>query len=278
MVQIMTFLLVGTSFLVSSLSAEPNPPKWPANVYVFDDSNPSDTQSIVDKVFSEQGGKSPTFHGHWSNDRYAFLFKPGAHSVNVNIGYYTALYGTGVAPDDTNIQGVASSNGAYDKSHGALCNFWRSAENFKIDQSMTWSVSQASPLRKAYVNGQLRLSEPPGYSSGGYLSDCHVSKTIISGTQQQWFTRNTEMNSWNGGSWNMVFVGTPNAPDTNCGKYTNIPSTPVIAEKPYIVIDAQTSKHSLYVPRLEMDKIGSTKNYASLSDVIDFANVYVSTE
>ena len=68
-------------------------------------------------------------------------------------------------------------------------------------------------------------------------------------------------------------------PDTKCpGKYTNLHSVPVIAEKPYIVIDADTNKHKLYVPRLEVDKVGATKDYTTLSDVIDFENVYVSTD
>ena len=100
---------------------------------------------------------------------------------------------------------------------GALCNFWRSAENFEINQDMQWSVSQASPLRKAYVKGNLKLSQNGAYSSGGYLSDSVIQGTIYSGTQQQWFTRNTQMNNWNGANWNMVFVGNKNQPNSHCG-------------------------------------------------------------
>merc|ERR1711971_823719 len=110
------------------------------------------------------------------------------------------------------------------------------------------------------------------------MSDCKVSGTIRSGSQQQWMTRNTEMKSWSGAAFNMVFVGATNAPAQTCGQITNTPSTPVIAEKPYIVIDKESGKHSLYVPRLEMNKVGATKDFTSMSDVIDFENVYVSTD
>merc|ERR1719461_2192795 len=91
-------------------------------------------------------------------------------------------------------------------------------------------------------------------------------------------TRNTEMQMWTDGSFNMVFVGSVNAPATICGGYTNVASTPLIAEKPYIVIDKATEKHSLYVPRLERQKVGATQDFNSLADVIDFEDVYVATE
>eukprot|EP01084_Bolivina_argentea_P275066 468997_1 len=273
-------LLISIIFisLVSCLFAEPNPPTWPSHVYVFDPSDSSHTQQIVDQVYKEQGGTSPPLNGQFSNDRYAFLFKPGSHSVNVNIGYYTSLYGTGVSPTDTYIQGVASWDGSSNPSTGALCNFWRSAENFQIKQDMMWSVSQASPLRKAYVTGHLSLSQN-GYSSGGYLSDSVISGSIISGSQQQWFTRNSEMSSYNGGNWNMVFVGVKNAPNTHCNhiQYTTTGLTPIIAEKPYIVIN-NTGLYNLYIPKVETNKYGATKDYTTLSNIIDFTNVYVSTE
>lgn len=100
---------------------------------------------------------------------------------------------------------------------GALANFWRSAENFAITPQdngvMTWAVSQACPLRRAVINGDLNLFQynPPytgaGYASGGFMADVTVSGTIISGSQQQFFTRNSAMKEWKTGVWNMVFVG-----------------------------------------------------------------------
>lgn len=84
---------------------------------------------------------------------------------------------------------------------------------------MIWAASQASPLRRMIVEGDLDLfqynyPEPAaGYASGGYMSDMTVTGNITSGTQQQYFTRNSYMGNWQeSGAWNMVFVGNQNSP------------------------------------------------------------------
>ncbi len=105
---------------------------------------------------------------------------------------------------------------------------------------MTWAVSQASPMRRVQVDGDLHLFDGAGYASGGYMSDVKVNGKINPGGQQQWFSRNTESNSWDHYGWNMVNVGNKGAPQTHCGaqgggQATNIPETPIISEKPYIV-------------------------------------------
>ena len=82
-------------------------------------------------------------------------------------------------------------NGDYAQSGGALANFWRSAENVHVvpDGPMIWAVSQAAPMRRIAVDGDLNLFHynPPnpgaGYASGGYMADTFVSGTIISGSQ-----------------------------------------------------------------------------------------------
>jgi len=46
------------------------------------------------------------------------------------------------------------------------------------------------------------------------------------------------MNKWTGGAWSFVYVGCKNAPNSSCGSgpnHVNVDSTPLIAEKPYIV-------------------------------------------
>jgi len=274
-------------FLALSVFAQqPNPPKWPSNVYVFDPASSSQTQTIVDQIYAENGGHNPPFNGQWSNSRYALLFKPGTHNVKVNVGYYTSIIGLGTTPSDTHIGTIVCENGDYDYTGGALANFWRSAENFYTSNNMLWAVSQAVPLRRAYIQGNLDLYQYnsgccAGYASGGYMSDTTVTGTITFGSQQQWFTRNTRSGAWNGGVWNMVFVGCAGAPGTHCshtggGPYTTVANTPVIAEKPYITIDA-AGKYYLQVPKVEMNKNGPTTNYGNV-DTFDFANVYVATE
>ena len=96
-----------------------------------------------------------------------------------------------------------------------MCTFWRSAENFETS-GITWAVSQASPLRRAVINGDIKLSEA-GYSSGGYVSDVIVNGNIDIGSQQQFFFRNNKMISNNGGGgMNKVWVGCEGAPPTDC--------------------------------------------------------------
>jgi len=271
-------------FIYGSFCQEPNPPNWPSNVFVLDPSNSAQTQSIVDKIYAENGGHEPPFHGQFSDSRYALLFKPGSHNVIVNVGYYTSVIGLGKTPTDTKINVFRTENGDFDYTGGALCNFWRSVENVATYQNTLWAVSQASPLRRVFIQGNLDLYQYnsgccAGYSSGGYLSDSTVTGTINSGTQQQWFTRNTYMDNWNGGAWNMVFVGSSgHAPATHCGKqggaqYIAITHTPVIAEKPYITIDSN-GKFYLQVPRLEFNKAGPTTAFNN-ADQIDFSKVYV---
>ena len=70
-----SFLLGIFLWTVVSKAAEPNPPTWPPHVFVFDDSNASYAQSVVDAVYKENGGTDPALNGQFSNDRFAFLFK-----------------------------------------------------------------------------------------------------------------------------------------------------------------------------------------------------------
>ena len=84
--------------------------------------------------------------------------------------------------------GVFCPEGDYDMTGGALDTFWRSAENFRMSTSfewmgnagMLWAVSQAAPLRRVVVDGDLSLYEyePPfggaGYSSGGFLASTYI--------------------------------------------------------------------------------------------------------
>jgi len=80
----------------------------------------------------------------------------------------------------------------------------------------------------------------------------------------------------------MVFVGTPNAPETHCGNEggaipaTTVNKTPLIAEKPFITSDG--SAFSLVVPNFNENTSGSTAVFDdSNSSKIDFKNVYVAS-
>jgi len=113
------------------------------------------------------------------------------------------------------------------------------------------------------------------------MSDSVVKGTINSGSQQQFLFRNSDFGTWKGGNWNMVFVGTKNAPQSHCSHTGGIPATtvdetPLIVEKPYIVSNGSKG-YSLMVPKLESNKVGTTPDYNN-ADEIPFSQVYVAKE
>jgi hypothetical protein len=124
-----------------------------------------------------------------------------------------------------------------------------------IDSTMVWGVSQAAPLRRVHIKGNLQLFDK-GYASGGFLVDSKVEGRITSGPQQQWFTRNTEMGKWVGGNWNMMFVGVKGAPAENfpVNPYTTLNVTPLIREKPFLAFDEKGFK--IIVPGLKKNSNG----------------------
>jgi hypothetical protein len=206
------------------------------NVFVFDPSmNMHDIQVVIDTVFNRQTGQK----GEFTANRYALFFKPGKYDLDIRMDYYMQLLGLGSSPEDVIIHGAVRSNTTMWGS--VLCNFWRSVENITVEpvrDTMVWGVSQASPLRRVHVKGNLQLYDK-GYASGGFLADSKVDGTVDAGPQQQWFTRNSSMAKWTGSNWNMMFVGVKGAPATNWpeGAFTTIESTPVLREKPYLALD-----------------------------------------
>jgi hypothetical protein len=53
---------------------------------------------------------------------------------------------------------------------------------------MIWAVSQAAPMRRVFVDGDLDLYQYnqgyyAGYSSGGFMADSHITGMISSGSQ-----------------------------------------------------------------------------------------------
>lgn len=89
------------------------------------------------------------------------------------------------------------------------------------------------------------------------------------------------MKNYQGGNWNVVFVGSPGAPESHCSNtsghpYSTIASAPAIAEKPYIVMGLD-GKYLLMKPRIEFNKVGITPNWLN-ADTIDFEHVFVASE
>jgi len=234
------------------------------------------------------------------------------------VGYYMSVIGLGVSMDDTIINGVTVVQNNPYWCVGSLNTFWRSAENFKTVPNATgwftcahntgaggmlWAGSQACPLRRIHVTGanaNLFLfdytngpspSYPASFASGGFLADCVIDPGSIGmglspGSQQQFMFRNSSFNWVTGGAWSFVFLGCTGGgiPATgvtdNPGgtAFTNILSTPWIAEKPYISYNSGLNKYYLQIPNIEQNKVGAdaTTGYTNAT-AVDFENVYVSS-
>ena len=224
-------------------------PDFGPNVLIFDPGM-TNLQSRIDEVFQKQE------RNQFGPDRFAFLFKPGKYALDVQVGFYMQVLGLGQQPDDVEITGAVRSKARWLGNHNATCNFWRCAENLSViptqdGNTNIWAVSQATALRRVHIKGPLNLWDG-GWSSGGFLADSQIDGQVNSGSQQQWFSRNTKWGHWKGGSWNMVFVGTINPPDGSWPEapYTVVEQTPVMREKPYLFMD-ERGNYFVRIPSLE---------------------------
>jgi hypothetical protein len=231
-------------------------PKFGPNVLVFSPSMSSASiQKQIDRVYARQQ------HSEFGTGRYALLFLPGSYQVDVPVGYYTQVIGLGASPDEVRIDGNVHADASLPHNN-ATTTFWRAAEGFSVvptGGTMQWAVSQAAPLRRMHIRGNVVLNQHHGWASGGWMSDVLVDGTVDSGTQQQWMSRNCSWARWTGSNWNMVFVGDRNPPpgEWPSPPYTEIAETPVIREAPYLQVDS-AGKYSVRVPVLRMDSVGIT--------------------
>jgi hypothetical protein len=232
--------------------ASPTMPAFGSNVFVFSPSMPMATiQSQLDTIYATQ------VDSQFGTNRYTFMFLPGQYTLNISVGYYMQLLGLGQSPGDVVITGYVQS---VDHGGTSTDNFWRGVENLTVVAATkdVWSVSQGATFRRVHLQGALALSDS-GTSSGGFIADSQIDGTVTSGSQQQWFTRNSQIGGWNGGVWNMVFSGVLGAPTEPWpGKpYSVLTNTPPVQEKPYLFVDA-TGSYAVRVPSLVMSSKGTS--------------------
>ena len=254
------------------------------NVYVFTPSTPqASIQSTLDALAAQQ------VPNQFGTQRYSVFFEPGTYGSTADplvfqIGYYTQIAGLGQNPDQVVING---SIDAYNQCLGsqtncnATDNFWRSATNLTIDvtggtgcQANTefWAASQASPMRRVHVNGNVTLMDycdgSPDYASGGFIADSEFTGgVVINGSQQQYLVRNTSLDNWTNGVWNQDFCGDPGAPaqsfSGNSGDaggtspYTTLANCWNTQEEPYLYTDS-SGKLQVFVPSLQKNSSGQT--------------------
>jgi hypothetical protein len=247
------------------------------NVYVFTPSmSLSSIQATVDSIATEQ------ISNQFGTQRYALLFEPGTYGtsdtpLNFQVGYYTTVAGLGQSPADVVINGsIDVYNQCFSGSCVASVNFWRSLSNLTINTNTPnfgcyngefWAVSQAAPVRRVLVNGPATLMDyctGPSYASGGFIADTQFTGgSIVSGSQQQWITRNSNIDGWSNGVWNQVFSGVIGAPaqcfpeGTCSGPYTTLPTSPVTREEPYLYIDSN-GNYNVFVPSVQFNSSGTT--------------------
>ena len=249
-----------------SLATSDTPDLGP-NVRVFDPSMPTAAiQSALDAAFDSML-LSPD--AEFGPQRFAFLFKPGRYAVTAKLGYYTSVQGLGRDPDDVRITGnvVADSGWNLHDRDNALINFWRSVENLAVEPAggtTTWAVSQAAPMRRVHIAGTLRVSPSndgggKGWSSGGYLADSRIDGAVLTGGQQQWYTRDSNVGGWRSGGWNAVLSGVVGGPPTSFPSppVTALATTPRSREKPWLYVDAG-GKYRVFVPALRANASGAS--------------------
>jgi hypothetical protein len=235
----------------------------------------SQIQATVDSISSQQTSNQ------FGTQRYALLFKPGVYGsaatpLNFTVGFYTEVAGLGASPDDVVINGSIDVYNQCD-SNGctALDNFWRSLSNLAINVTTPnfgcysgefWAVSQAAPMRRVHITGNTTLMDyctGPSYASGGFIANTQTG-SIVNGSQQQFYVRNSNIGAWSNGVWNQVFSGVVGAPAQSFPSptYTTLTTTRVTREKPFLFVDA-SGNYNVFAPAAQTGTSGT--NWATSS-------------
>jgi pectate lyase-like protein len=273
-------------------SAAPPRPRFGPNVVVLSPSMPQDQiQSTLNTIATQQ------VPNQFGTQRYAIFFEPGTYGSAANplifqVGYYTQVAGLGAHPGDVTINGAIDVFNQCPPGGGAcegLNNFWRSLSNLTLDVTLPktppsyvpatgedpgcnnlfeyWAVSQAAPMRRVVMNEaptqQVSLQDfcNQGFVSGGFFADDEFNGgAVINAGQQQFFTRNSNVNdNWTNGVWNQVFLGDNGAPATTfapgTNQYTTLPTTPVSQSEPFLYIDS-SGNYNVFVPAVQHDSVG----------------------
>jgi hypothetical protein len=275
-----------------SLSHDPHAPDFGGTVIVLNPSMPqSAIQAKLDAISTQQ------VPNQFGSQRYAIFFAPGTYGsaadpLDFQVGYYTQVAGLGAQPGDVVINGAINVFNQCDpnKVCNGTDNFWRSLSNLTlnvhlpssppayapdpgepggcVNSNEMWAVSQAAPMRRVIMNGNVTLQDycGSGFVSGGFFADDEfnpaqgqTSGVVINAGQQQFFTRNSNIDSWTNGVWNQVFLGDNGAPATSFGpktnQYTTLPATPVSQSEPFLYTDANGA-YNVFVPAVRHNSVG----------------------
>ena len=255
-----------------------------SNVIVI---SPSESVSTIASTLNALGTQQAS--NQFGTQRYEILFEPGTYGstaspLDFQIGYYESVEGLGQNPGQVVINGTIDSwnqctNGVQTECY-ATDNFWRSISNLTINVTGltgcdagedVWAASQAAPMRRVEINGNVTLMDycdgSPGWSSGGFIADSELNGTVENGSQQQYLVRDTNIGSWSNGVWNQVFCGDPGAPAQSFGStslqaggpqpYTTLGNCPTTEEEPYLYTDS-SGNYNVFVPSLRTSTSGTS--------------------
>ena len=171
----------------------------------------------------------------------------------------------GLLPDETSSStALSTSTPRRPVRPQPLDHFWRSLANLTINpdqvgeapHTMSWAVSQAAPLRRVNITGNLDLTGPGGsLAFGSEIADSRITGTVSSGhalagepAQAQYYIRNSVIGSWDGTGVNLVFSGVNGAPASGFDPngYTTLPSTPLSRPAPFLYLEH--GKYQVFVP------------------------------
>jgi hypothetical protein len=269
------------SFATSGGNGNGTAPNLGPNVYVFNTSMSTTTiQNDINSVYNTQQSNQ------FGTQRYELMFEPGTYNVNIPVGFYTEVVGLGQNPSQTVITGGGIHADAAWNGGNATTNFWRGVENITNDPSSgstEWAVSQADPMRRVQIDGNMVLDDDTSgntssnWSSGGFISDSVVTGQVNSGTQQQFIMRNDQLGSWTGSNWNMVFVGSTGVPGQSFPTYTTVNQTPTVDEKPYLYTDS-SGNWDVFVPSTRTSSQGvSWANGNTPGTSLPISDFYIAT-
>ena len=279
----------------SSLCPGANATSFGPNVCVFSDTMSQATiQTDLDNIASQQVPVASQF----SSQRYAIFFQPGTYGSAADplvfqVGYYTEVAGLGSLPQDTVINGAIDVFNNLCTAGTSDCNsddnFWRSLSNVDLNVDLPssppayappvldpygagcansaeiWSASQASPIRRAIVNGNVVFQDycaSNNFASGGFVADSKISGALDFYGNQQYMVRNSDIGGANGcpqGLWNMVYSGVQGAPAPvftgQCEQNTVLAASPVTQEEPFLYTDS-SGNYNVFVPAVQRDSSG----------------------
>jgi hypothetical protein len=289
--------IAATALSAASLCPDADTATFGPNVCVFDDTM---SQAAIQADLNAIATQQVPVGSQFDSQRYAIFFEPGTYGSAADplvfqVGYYTQVAGLGAMPKDTVVDGAIDVFNNLCTAGTSNCNsddnFWRSLSNLTLNVDLPsatpayappvvdaygagcansaeiWSASQASPMRRVIVNGNVVFQDycaADDYASGGFIADSEISGDLDFYGNQQYLVRNSSIGGANGcpqGLWNMVYSGVEGAPAPaftgQCAQNTVLAASPVTEEEPFLYTNS-AGTFNVFVPAAATSSSGAS--------------------